>query len=291
MGRPGREPERAESGQEETSATLDRVAATGRNNAARDYRQQIGGTTAALKFRGGRAAACTQLLVAAQQLWREKAARLPPASPAATLSPQSERRNVFSRPLPVYTHRRSAMTTVSVVSQQKVCRRRSFVALTLIGIGAAMYHHHHPASYALTSRLRPSHHAQAQWTSQLSECCAQPGGMPTCCYATFCPCCAAGDVATAAKRDYCMSCCIIPILCPIWPCWLAYDRQASLRPAERRAAALRLVCPFVCPPPSQLSRATLPPLSCRRSSRSTISRTASAALRPRSFASGATAAC
>ena len=50
--------------------------------------------------------------------------------------------------------------------------------------------------------------------------------MPVCCYVCFCPCCAAGDVATAAKRDYCMSCCIVPMLCPIWPCWMAYDRQA-----------------------------------------------------------------
>jgi len=51
--------------------------------------------------------------------------------------------------------------------------------------------------------------------------------MNTCCYVTFCPCCAAGNVATAAKRDYCMSCCIIGAFVPcIWPCWIACDRQA-----------------------------------------------------------------
>jgi len=42
-----------------------------------------------------------------------------------------------------------------------------------------------------------------------------------------CPCCAAGDIAKAAGRDYCMSCCIIPhfVGC-IAPCWWASDRQA-----------------------------------------------------------------
>ena len=42
-----------------------------------------------------------------------------------------------------------------------------------------------------------------------------------------CPCCAAGDIAKAAGRDYCMTCCIIPYFVPcILPCWWASDRSA-----------------------------------------------------------------
>jgi hypothetical protein len=39
--------------------------------------------------------------------------------------------------------------------------------------------------------------------------------------------CAAGGIASAAGRDYMMTCCVIPCLVPcIMPCWLSYDRQA-----------------------------------------------------------------
>lgn len=46
-------------------------------------------------------------------------------------------------------------------------------------------------------------------------------------YVMCCPCCAAGDIARAAGRDYCMSCFVIPFcLGFIQPCWWSYDRQA-----------------------------------------------------------------
>lgn len=54
----------------------------------------------------------------------------------------------------------------------------------------------------------------------------------------FCSCCAAGDIAKAAGRDYCMSCCIIPFCVGIIaPCWWSYDRQAL-------AQRLNIVDPF-----------------------------------------------
>lgn len=68
---------------------------------------------------------------------------------------------------------------------------------------------------------------QVEWNNTLCDCCGSPGGCGTCCYVWCCTCCAAGDVAKAAGRDYCMSCCIIPgfVGC-IAPCWWTGDRQA-----------------------------------------------------------------
>lgn len=55
-------------------------------------------------------------------------------------------------------------------------------------------------------------------------CCSD---CSVCCYVACCPCCAAGDVAQAANRDYCMSCFVIPFFLPIaWPCFRACDREA-----------------------------------------------------------------
>lgn len=49
----------------------------------------------------------------------------------------------------------------------------------------------------------------------------------TCVYACCCPCCAAGDVATAAGKDFCCTCFVIPCVLPcILPCWLNADRKA-----------------------------------------------------------------
>jgi hypothetical protein len=47
-----------------------------------------------------------------------------------------------------------------------------------------------------------------------------------CCYIWCCPCCAAGDVATAAGGNYLMSCGVIPFCCGcLTPCWWANDRH------------------------------------------------------------------
>ena len=61
-----------------------------------------------------------------------------------------------------------------------------------------------------------------------SQCCGEPGGCSTCCYVFCCVCCAAGDVAKAAGRDFCMTCFVVPVLLgPIMPCWLSCDREVS----------------------------------------------------------------
>ena len=57
------------------------------------------------------------------------------------------------------------------------------------------------------------------------NCCSN--GPLTCLYVWFCGCCAAGDVAQAAGKDYCCTCCVIPFFCPcITPCYLNGDRAA-----------------------------------------------------------------
>ena len=44
---------------------------------------------------------------------------------------------------------------------------------------------------------------------------------------SFCFCCATGDVATAAGKDYCCTCCLVPAFLPcIMPCYLNGDRAA-----------------------------------------------------------------
>ena len=75
------------------------------------------------------------------------------------------------------------------------------------------------------------------------ECdmCAEPGGVPLCCYVTFCTPCAAGDVAQAAGRDYLCSCLIGPALS-----WLLHDETLANMLAsclwvnDRRALVARL---------------------------------------------------
>lgn len=54
--------------------------------------------------------------------------------------------------------------------------------------------------------------ARVPWHSGECDLCAEPGGLPLCCYVHFCQPCAAGDVATAAGRDYFCSCCVAPVL-------------------------------------------------------------------------------
>jgi len=44
-------------------------------------------------------------------------------------------------------------------------------------------------------------------------------------FSTFCPPCAAGEIARAAGRDYCLSCCVCALCC----CWHAADRAALAR--------------------------------------------------------------
>lgn len=79
---------------------------------------------------------------------------------------------------------------------------------------------------------------QRQWATSLCDCCGAPMGCGGCCYVMFCSCCAAGDIAKAAGRDYCMSCFIIPFCVGIIaPCWWSYDRQAL-------AQRLNIVDPF-----------------------------------------------
>lgn len=65
----------------------------------------------------------------------------------------------------------------------------------------------------------------ARWASEFCDCFN--AGVCTCLYASFCPICAAGDVARGAGRDFCVSCCLIPILCPcLVPCQWNADRAA-----------------------------------------------------------------
>ena len=70
------------------------------------------------------------------------------------------------------------------------------------------------------------------WHSACCDCCAEPGGLETFCYAFWCSCCAAGDVAIAAGRDYTMSCLVAPCIVPflagvsIHSCVWCSDRQA-----------------------------------------------------------------
>jgi len=67
--------------------------------------------------------------------------------------------------------------------------------------------------------------ASRSWSSGVLDCCAAGAG--TCLYAFLCPCCAAGDVAAAAGRDFGLSCCVIPLLLACCtPCFWAKDRAA-----------------------------------------------------------------
>ena len=65
------------------------------------------------------------------------------------------------------------------------------------------------------------------WASTLCEWCAPPGGCSNCLVGSCCPCCAAGEIAKAAGKDYCMSCFIVPSCLPcLAPCVWAWDREA-----------------------------------------------------------------
>ena len=64
-----------------------------------------------------------------------------------------------------------------------------------------------------------------RWDASCFDCCS--AGICTCLYVAYCPCCAAGDVATAAGKDYCCTCCLVPVLLPcLLPCQLNSDRAA-----------------------------------------------------------------
>ena len=54
--------------------------------------------------------------------------------------------------------------------------------------------------------------AMHNWHSECLDVCAAPGGLPLCIYGFLFPCCAAGDIAVAAGRDYLCSCFIAPLL-------------------------------------------------------------------------------
>lgn len=71
--------------------------------------------------------------------------------------------------------------------------------------------------------------AKVGWNNTCGDCCGAPGGCGTCMYVAFCPWCAAGEVATAAGRDYCCSCMVAAIPFVGWlirPIWWSGDRAA-----------------------------------------------------------------
>ena len=69
--------------------------------------------------------------------------------------------------------------------------------------------------------------ARRPWSADLCNCCVTGPGV--CCYALCCGPCAAGDVASAAGRDYCVSCFIVPFLVPCYaPCHIACSDRSAL---------------------------------------------------------------
>ena len=54
-------------------------------------------------------------------------------------------------------------------------------------------------------------------------------GCESCCFSLWCHPCASGSVASAAGRDYCVSCCLIPAFVPCYaPCHIACADRSAL---------------------------------------------------------------
>jgi hypothetical protein len=90
-----------------------------------------------------------------------------------------------------------------------------------------------PGSYP-PAQATPSHVAapgwsppKKKWAHDVCSCFDFPGGCGTACFVLFCTPCAAGEVARASGRSYCMSCLVIPFVIPFCaPGCYSSDREA-----------------------------------------------------------------
>jgi Cys-rich protein (TIGR01571 family) len=112
--------------------------------------------------------------------------------------------------------------------QQQQYQQQQQQAMPMMGGGAplAMYP---PQQQVISISVLPGQLVQPYrgWATEAFDPCGSPGGMSTCCYVTFCPFCAAGEIAKSVGRSYCATCCLFPLLCNICvPCRLQWDREA-----------------------------------------------------------------
>ena len=67
------------------------------------------------------------------------------------------------------------------------------------------------------------------WSANVCDCLRDCDLLCLCCYSLYCGCCAAGDVASAAGRDFCCSCLcfFVPLLGPWWIACVDRDALAA----------------------------------------------------------------
>merc|ERR1712129_216146 len=98
------------------------------------------------------------------------------------------------------------------------------------------------------------------WSNGLFECFGDCGAMAktfngacgTCCYAWFCPCCAAGEIYEAAEMGECMvGCLLFCLLEPCHPCIVTGPLRMKL---GIEGDCMQDTCAYCCCVPCQLTR-------------------------------------